>query len=62
MAIDNAEKRFSALQFGSGIGVVIPDGTLDEQDRAALLALYTGIIAEPPSPGGLLLRRRRRSF
>lgn len=48
MAIDTAEKRLSALNFGRGILLPAPDGTIDAGDKATLLNLYSGFALDPP--------------
>ena len=48
MAIDTAAKRLSALNFGRGILLPAPDGTIDAGDKATLLNLYSGIALDPP--------------
>ncbi len=48
MAIDTAAKRLSALNFGRGILLPFPDGTIDSGDKATLLNLYRGIALDPP--------------
>lgn len=48
MAIDTAAKRLSALNFGRGILLPAPDGTIDAGDKATLLNLYRGIALDPP--------------
>ena len=64
MAIDTAAKRLSALNFGRGILLPAPDGTIDAGDKATLLNLYSGIALDPPVvveavPGGRWERTRR---
>lgn len=48
MAIDTAAKRLSALNFGRGILLPAPDGTIDAGDKATLLNLYNGFALDPP--------------
>lgn len=48
MAIDTAGKRASVL------GIIIPDGTLDQGDRQTILDIYRGILAGTGLPTGLV--------
>lgn len=44
MAVDTRQKRFSMMNFGEGDQVLFEaDGTVDADDRAHLLGLYSGI-------------------
>lgn len=52
MAIDTAKKRLSALNFGRGILLPFPDGTIDSGDKATLLNLYNGFTLDPPVVDG----------
>lgn len=57
MAVDTAEKRMSALNFGLPLFWTLPeaDGTVGQDDRQHLLGLYAGILAgavvAPTQPG-----------
>jgi len=46
MAIDTRDKRASVINIAAGfIGILpLPDGTIDQQDRAVLARLYDGIV------------------
>jgi len=47
MAIDTAHRRFSMINFGSGMAtddlLFVPDGSVDLNDRALLQGLYSGV-------------------
>jgi len=45
MAITTAERRASALNFGSGDLLPVPDGTIEQRDRQTLIDLYSAIQA-----------------
>jgi len=49
MAIDTAVKKASI------IGIVIPDGTIAQADRQAVLWIYSGILATPANAGTLAI-------
>lgn len=51
MAIDTATKRNSALI--DTFGILIPDGTIDAEDRATLVGQYGGIAAVAPPESDL---------
>ncbi len=55
MAVDTKAKRMSALNFGRGILLPSPAGTISQSDRQHLLLVYSGILAAAPTavPGGL---------
>lgn len=61
MAVDTREKRFSMLNFGDGSHIHATfeaDGTVNADDRAHLLDLYSGLsltgeVAAPPKFEGL---------
>ena len=62
MAVDTAAKRFSMLNFGTGVHVHLTfqsDGTVDADDRMQLLDLYNGFVAvgppAPAAPGGTMM-------
>lgn len=58
MAIDTPNKRASVQAYGMGYTKPIPDGTIDEQDRAFAGAwLYAGLDYFTPS----LIKIRRRT-
>lgn len=51
MAVDTAAKRFSMLNFGSGVHIHLTfqaDGQVDADDRLQLLDLYNGFAAVGP--------------
>ena len=53
MAVDTREKRFSMLNFGDGNNLHAlfeADGSVDADDRAHMLDLYSGIALNNPSP------------
>lgn len=68
MAIDTAAKRFSMMDMGlEGYtpAVPLPDGTIDEGDRAHSLWLYSGLTGGGGTPAARALyiptwRPRRR--
>lgn len=50
MAVDTREKRFSMMNFGGpDVAMFEADGTVDADDRAHLLDLYSGIALNNPS-------------
>lgn len=51
MAIDTAEKRRSAIDFGKycGTGMPIPMGSIQEASRAHILNLYSGVLPNASS-------------
>lgn len=50
MAVDSAAKRFSMMELGAGVGLVlIPDGAIGAQDRSDLLDLYVGLSLSNPA-------------
>ena len=53
MAVDTAQKRFSILNMGWVPGQLLfePDGTVDADDKAMCLHLYSGIALNNPSSG-----------
>lgn len=61
MAVDTAAKRFSMLNFGTGVHVHLTfqsDGVIDADDRHHLLDLYSGFAAislPAESPGMMML-------
>jgi len=51
MAVDTRQKRMSMLNFGDGTNIHVlfeADGTVDADDRAHLLDLYSGIALASP--------------
>jgi hypothetical protein len=52
MAIDTRQKRFSMLNFSwvPPVALFEADGSVDADDRAHLLNLYSGITLENPTP------------
>jgi len=54
MAVDTANKRFSMMTLGrpGQPPLFVPDGSIGQGDRQALLGLYSGIAAEEPTAGG----------
>ncbi len=51
MAVDTKDKRFSMINFGSGVDDHIlfdPDGTIDSPDKQHMLGCYSGIAFDPP--------------
>lgn len=49
MAVDTLAKRWSMLNFGRGIILPKPNGTLSSGDRAHLVGLYSGIALDSPA-------------
>lgn len=49
MAIDNATKRASVLNFAAGDLLPVPNNDIDQGDRQTLANLYSGIAADNPT-------------
>lgn len=68
MAVDSRQKRMSMIEFGAGHSwrtLFEADGSVDADDRAHLLGLYSGIALDAPVAGGVpefmpIYRPRRR--
>ncbi len=61
MAVDTRQKRMSMMGFGTSIpGAILfeADGSVDADDRAHLLGLYSGIALATPSAGVPIELRR----
>lgn len=49
MAIDNAQKRASALGVGlAAITLVVPSGAITDGDKQTICSVYSGILADAP--------------